>query len=312
MPVGLNNILNRSSIAARNTASSVNLIQKINESATKLTTGDKYLNLAEMDSDGIRRTVDVARSELITISNYKTTIIITEPKLQSQKKALEDIKAALLEFNSTIGSSGPLTKAEASDRALTKLENILNRRNDGEYIFGGKNPTEPPLIENIVTTSNKVDGQITSKYTNATEDMTQIDITDDASVRANRLHAGLGGIQEMIEMLHFYKDPATPQATIASETSAKYISVEGSIGRLQLSIGTDLQEINGTTKDTGASVVLSNAEVAANAKINSITSINLPEEASNFLAYSLSILTSLSIAQSRNNLLSQFAQTLNS
>ncbi len=311
MGVGLNSILNRSSVAARNTASSASLMQEINKSYTRLSTGNKYLNLADMDADGIRRTVDSARGELIKIANYETTITITEPKLQAQSKALSDIKAILGKFNPSIGSSSsPLTKAEVSDRALTELAQILNRRNDGEYLFGGKNPTESPLLNDIVTTSNKIDGQITSKYTNATEDMTQIDITDDASVRANRLHAGFSGIQEMIEMLHFYKDPATPQSTIASETFSKYTSVQQSIDRLKLSINTDIELINGTNETNKASLILSNAESVANSKINSITAVDVTQESSNFLALSLSAITNLNIAQSRNNLLSQFAQTL--
>lgn len=301
----LGGILNRSSIAARNTGNSARLLGQLRESGTKLSTNSKYLDLAGMDSVGVRRTVDYTRSKLIKIENYETTIAITEPKLQNHSQALTDIGQVLAIFDGAVNSN-TTTKQKAADDALTALSSILNRRENGEYIFGGKNSDESPLLYDIVSTSNKVDGQVTSNYTSATEDMSTIDITDNDSVRTNRLNAAFPEIQQMIEMLHSYKD----ETDSATTTATKFTSVTQSISRLQLQVNTDIESINGTVDKPGAAEVLSSAKAAANSKLSAILDINVNEEAPNFTALSLSLVTGLSITQARNNVLSQFAQTL--
>jgi len=302
----VSDILKRSSVAARNTGNTRQLTTKLNSTLTKVQTGEKYANIAEAEYDGVGKKLSSIRSTLITNTNYLTAIAITQPKLQTQTNAVTAIKVVLDEFNGSIDAPGPLTKTQAADRALTKLAEILQRRDGGEYIFGGENNNENPLTTDIVSNNNVVDNQLTSNYTNTTEDMSTVGITDEISVRANRLYAGLPGIQEMIGMLHGYKNETDSVAS----TSSKVNDINTSLSVLTVSLSIDIIAIKGSNTTPSATDILNDQRVAADIELSNINGVNVPEETSAASALLLSIVTNLSIAQTRNSLLSQFSQIL--
>lgn len=174
------------------------LTQDMRSSSREVVQNNKFESRAKLEDSGLDRLYDDLQGKLVRVEVYKTTIPIAKSRLDAKQIALDEIRAIVTNFRAA--SSDPSdtggTKVERANEALTKIADVLNRRENGKYIFGGRVDNELPIKGDITILDEH-------NFTEATSGEVIIDISDTRSVDANMVTAR--DIEPFIKVLNSYK-----------------------------------------------------------------------------------------------------------
>lgn len=193
----VNDILNK--IPSNILGADVSQLNKDMVSAAREVVKDnKFESRAKLEDSGLDRLYDELQGRLARAEVHKTTTPIAKSRLNSKQIALDDIRAVITDFRANTSDPSDIggTQEQRANKALTKIADILNRRENGRYIFGGKNDNEMPVKGDIT----KLDEH---NFTSATSSEILVDISDNCSVDVNMVTAR--DVAPFIKTLNLYK-----------------------------------------------------------------------------------------------------------
>ncbi len=244
----------------------------------------KFDSRADLQDAGLDRQYDQLQAKLARVEIYDITSSLAQSKITSKKLALQDIRAIITKFqadSSNIAEIAP-TKEELANEALKNIVSILNRKEDGKYIFGGKNNNQPPVQLDITTlTLDNIDD-----FTNVVPSENVTKISETYQVDLNMVNAT--NVQDLIKALITYKEvdgePGRIQTQTAIESGLK------NHAKLETSVEIALKEIDSAQKENVATKASARQEIVSDFTMNVLESTN------NMKSAMTSLLTSFSIA----------------
>lgn len=202
----VSDILNRTPASILNGSVGAN-VKKLTKDITASSSGvlddSKFSSRAELEKAGLDRQYDALQARLARGSVYDSTVTTAKSKLTVKKIALDDIRTIVTDFRGRASdtSANAPTRREMADKALTQIASVLNRKDSGKYIFGGKTGDVAPI-----------QGDITEKnFTNVDASVNLINISDTRSVDANMITSH--DLTPIIKLLNQYKhsEPGDPK-----------------------------------------------------------------------------------------------------
>jgi hypothetical protein len=291
MSVG--DILSRtpSAILNGNIGANVQKLEKdLAAASSGLLNNAKYSSRADLESSGLDGMYDSLQSTIARCAVYEITTTSAETKLTAKKIALEEIGIIMANVNGNASSddvSTGITRQEKADAALVKIANILNRRIDGEYIFGGKTSDKVPIEGNITKLNDK-------NFTKVDPVVELIDVSDNISVDANMVTAR--DLAPAIEFLNKYKGSSKD----SSDKDALQVSWDKftkTNGLLIVNVGDALQNVKAAKTDNVAAIE------SANKILESDFTMNIVDRAQQMSGATKSLLVNFYIESANSKLL---------
>ena len=228
----------------------------------EVTTEEKYSSRSELDNTGRSKIFDDAHATLLRAEANKTTLLVTKEKLRSEFNALSEINDAVVGFEKecieSVAAAG--TKAEKADRALTKIAEILGRKNlAGDYIFGGNNPRVNPLSYfdgnqrisvDLTKTSNIVSGKFINNFTDVGPNDTVVTVSENREVNESFLNAGMDAIVKTIGYLNSVKEGVVDDNTLAGIQAEQ----KDARGRLFMDIRLEMDKIDAASTENMSNI----------------------------------------------------------
>jgi hypothetical protein len=205
----VSDILNRTPASILNGSVGAN-VKKLTKDITALSSGvlddSKFSSRAELEKAGLDRQYDALQARLARGSVYDSTVTTAKSKLTVKKIALDDIRAIVTDFRGRASdtSANAPTRREVADKALTQIASVLNRKDSGKYIFGGKTGDVAPIQGDITKLTEK-------NFTNVDASVNLVNISDSRSVDANMITSH--DLTPIIKLLNQYKhtEPGDPK-----------------------------------------------------------------------------------------------------
>jgi hypothetical protein len=204
----VSDILNRTPASILNGSVGAN-VKKLTKDITASSSGvlddSKFSSRAELEKAGLDRQYDALQARLARGSVYDSTVTTAKSKLTVKKIALDDIRTIVTEFYSSSETSpNSPTRREVADKTLTQIASVLNRKDSGKYIFGGKTGDVAPIQGDITKLTEK-------NFTNVDASVNLINISDTRSVDANMITSH--DLTPIIKLLNQYKhsEPGDPK-----------------------------------------------------------------------------------------------------
>jgi hypothetical protein len=205
----VSDILNRTPASILNGSVGAN-VKKLTKDITALSSGvlddSKFSSRAELEKAGLDRQYDALQARLARGSVYDSTVTTAKSKLTVKKIALDDIRAIVTDFRGRASdtSANAPTRREVADKALTQIASVLNRKDSGKYIFGGKTGDVAPIQGDITKLTEK-------NFTNVDASVNLVNISDSRSVDANMITSH--DLTPIINLLNQYKhtEPGDPK-----------------------------------------------------------------------------------------------------
>jgi hypothetical protein len=168
-------------------------------------------------------------------------------RLDSERTYLEKITTIVTDFrkadssetNTSIGKS----RADFAVEALGQIQNVLNTYVNGEYIFGGASNKTAPVTVDLTTTSNIVNGNVTTNYcAGITPNKRNISVSDIHTVQTG-VDAGEGCIATLIAALSLART-ADPKSDADNAKIAQYFNTGLlQINQLHYNVGKQAEDI---------------------------------------------------------------------
>jgi len=209
--MSVSDILNRTPASILNGSVGAN-VKKLTKDITASSSGvlddSKFSSRAELEKAGLDRQYDALQARLARGSVYESTVTTAESKLTVKKIALDDIRTIVTDFRgraSDTSANAPTrreladnapTRRELADKALTQIASVLNRKDSGKYIFGGKTGDVAPIQGDITKLTEK-------NFTNVDASVNLINISDSRSIDANMITSH--DLTPIIKLLNQYK-----------------------------------------------------------------------------------------------------------
>lgn len=211
--MSVSDILNRTPSSILNGSVGAN-VKKLTKDITASSSGvlddSKFSSRAELEKAGLDRQYDALQARLARGAVYDTTVTTAKSKLTVKKIALEDIRSIIADdFRggaSNTAANAP-TRREMADKALIQIANVLNRKDSGKYIFGGKTGDVAPIQGDITKLDEK-------NFTNVDAGADFIDISDSRSIDANMITSH--DVTLIIKLLNQYKHSEPGDPTVQS------------------------------------------------------------------------------------------------
>lgn len=205
----VSDILNRTPASILNGSVGAN-VKKLTKDITASSSGvlddSKFSSRAELEKAGLDRQYDALQARLARGSVYDSTVTTAKSKLTVKKIALDDIRTIVTDFRGRASdtSANAPTRRELADKALTQIASVLNRKDSGKYIFGGKTGDVAPIQGDITKLTEK-------NFTNVDASVNLINISDSRSVDANMITSH--DLTPIIKLLNQYKhtEPGDPK-----------------------------------------------------------------------------------------------------
>jgi hypothetical protein len=196
----VSDILNRTPASILNGSVGAN-VKKLTKDITASSSGvlddSKFSSRAELEKAGLDRQYDALQARLARGSVYESTVTTAKSKLTVKKIALDDIRAIVTEFRSPSNTSANApSRREVADKTLTQIASVLNRKDSGKYIFGGKTGDVAPIQGDITKLTEK-------NFTNVDASINLINISDSRSIDANMITSH--DLTPIIKLLNQYK-----------------------------------------------------------------------------------------------------------
>ena len=199
--MSVSDILNRTPASILNGSVGAN-VKKLTKDITASSSGvlddSKFSSRAELEKAGLDRQYDALQARLARGAVYESTVTTAKSKLTVKKIALDDIRAIVTDFSGRASdtSANAPTRREIADKALTQIASVLNRKDSGKYIFGGKTGDVAPIQGDITKLTEK-------NFTNVDASVNLINISDSRSVDANMITSH--DLTPIIKLLNQYK-----------------------------------------------------------------------------------------------------------
>ena len=205
----VSDILNRTPASILNGSVGAN-VKKLTKDITASYSGvlddSKFSSRAELEKAGLDRQYDALQARLARGSVYESTVTTAKSKLTVKKIALDDIRTIVANFRGRTSETSPNapTRREVADKTLTQIASVLNRKDSGKYIFGGKTGDVAPIQGDITKLTEK-------NFTNVDASVNLINISDTRSVDANMITSH--DLTPIIKLLNQYKhtEPGDPK-----------------------------------------------------------------------------------------------------
>ena len=205
----VSDILNRTPASILNGSVGAN-VKKLTKDITASSSGvlddSKFSSRAELEKAGLDRQYDALQARLARGSVYESTVTTAKSKLTVKKIALDDIRAIVTDFRGRASdtSANAPTRREVADKTLTQIASVLNRKDSGKYIFGGKTGDVAPIQGDITKLTEK-------NFTNVDASVNLINISDSRSIDANMITSH--DLTPIIKLLNQYKhtEPGDPK-----------------------------------------------------------------------------------------------------
>jgi len=253
----------------------------------------KYSSRADLESSGLDGVYDSLQSTIARCAVYEITTTSANTKLTAKKIALEEIGVIMSNVNGDASSddaSTGITRTEKANAALVKIANILNRRIDGEYIFGGKTSDKAPIEGDITKLNDK-------NFTKVDPAVELIDVSDNISVDANMVTAR--DLAPAIEFLNKYKN--------GDEKAALQVSWDKfnkTNGLLILNVGEALEDVKIAETENDAAIK------DANIILQSDFTMNIVEKSQQISGITKSLLVNFYIQGASNKLLDKVMMSM--
>lgn len=288
MSVG--DILNRTPSSILNGGIGSN-IQKLTKDLRASTSGvlddSKFASRAELEKSGLDRQYDALQARLARGEIYKTTVSTAKSKLDAKQTALDDIRVIMTNFKGATSDPKKMldSREEQANKALIQIGAVLNRKDSGKYIFGGKTDNVPPVQGDITQLNDK-------NFANVDEGVMLVDISETKSVDVNMVTAL--DVAPFIKALNLYKngDASTnSDVEIATTEATKHHEY------LQVKVGEALESVKDASIENVANV--SNAKET----LDSDFTVNVLDRAEKMSGAIQSLLINFKIAAGTRNLL---------
>jgi hypothetical protein len=292
--MSVSDILSRtpSAISNGNIGANVQKLEKdLAAASSGLLNNAKYSSRADLESSGLDGMYDSLQSTIARCAVYEITTTSAETKLTAKKIALEEIGVIMTNVNGDASSddvSTGITRKEKADTALVKIANILNRRIDGEYIFGGKTSDKAPIEGDITKLNDK-------NFTKVDPVVELIDVSDNISVDANIVTAR--DLAPAIEFLNKYKQGSNQDSADKDALQVSWDKFTKTHGLLTVNVGDALQNVK-TAKTDNVAVIES-----ANKVLESDFTMNIVDIAQQMSGVTKSLLVNSYIQSASSKLL---------
>lgn len=175
------------------------LYKAVKENTLGVTREERFGSRAELQAAGLDGRYDELQAKLARGNIYDSNVVVAGLKLQSKQSALDDIRSVMTDFISSTSDASDAggTKQQKADLALKKLAEILNRRENGVYIFGGKTANQQPITGDIT----KLDH---TNFTDVTSNDLLVSVSDQISVDINQVTAR--DMAPLVKALNMYKN----------------------------------------------------------------------------------------------------------
>ncbi len=254
----------------------------------------KYSSRADLESSGLDGMYDSLQSTIARCNVYEITTTSAETKLTAKKIALEEIGVIMSNVNgdaSKDDASTGITRPEKANAALVKIANILNRRIDGEYIFGGKTSDKAPIEGDITKLNDK-------NFTKVDPAVELINVSDNISVDANMVTAR--DLAPAIEFLNKYKNDGSDKEAL----QALWDKFTKTNGLLTVNVGDALQNVEAAKTDNVAAIA------SANKVLESDFTMNIVEKSQQISGITKSLLVNFYIQGASNKLLDKVMMSM--
>ena len=254
----------------------------------------KYSSRADLESSGLDGMYDSLQSTIARCNVYEITTTSAETKLTAKKIALEEIGVIMSNVNGNASSddvSTGITRTEKANAALVKIANILNRRIDGEYIFGGKTSDKAPIEGDITKLNDK-------NFTKVDPAVELINVSDNISVDANMVTAR--DLAPAIEFLNKYKNDGSDKEAL----QALWDKFTKTNGLLTVNVGDALQNVEAAKTDNVAAIA------SANKVLESDFTMNIVEKSQQISGITKSLLVNFYIQGASNKLLDKVMMSM--
>ena len=227
-------------------------------------------------------TYNSIRRDLTMIGAYKVSAPIAESRLEKEFSALESIQEVIKDVRKETadnihGVQG--TNADIANKALTRIQKVLNTLHNGQYLFGGVNTTIKPCGD-IVANNNIINDVVTTNYTTAVPNQIHINVSNIHKVPIG-IDASNQAFVQTIAAMNKLKVLPQPNLEEVEQTLVKATSL---LNELMLRNG----EANDIIKE--ADKYNKSVELEANEKINSTFTIDPAEAASNLRDLQMALL----------------------
>ncbi|RUP42028.1 MAG: hypothetical protein EKK63_03025 [Acinetobacter sp.] len=303
------NILNSFANNTNNVSKKTN---ECNAALDNITNPEKYASRAELDKTGLGDIHDAAQAVGINTLANKTTLNITAEKLRMEYETWGDINKIVVDFhkNYVQNARGAGTNAEKADHALKEIQKVLRRQTaDGDYVFGGNNPTNDPLSvfdgekrvsKNLSEISNNLDGVFVNNFSEANKNETIVTISSKHDVRQSFLYAGMDPIIKTIGYLNMVKEGT---ASLDDMTVAQK-SQQDARGEIEILIDLEI-------KKTEAARTVNKNDLKNSYDTLKIFKADITETAGRAGDLMKSLLATISIQSTRNKLFDALIQGFN-
>lgn len=237
------------------------------------------------------------RRDLVMIGAYRVSAPIAESRLQKEFSALESIKKVITDVRKETADNLHRvqgTNADIADRALNRIQKILNTQDNGQYLFGGVNSTTEPC-GNLAAT-NIVQNVITTNYTSAAPNLMHINVSDIHKVSIGIDASNQAFAQTIAAMNRLKVLPVPPSQPNLAELEQTLVQAESLLDQLMTK--------NGKAKDIikDADGYNKSVELEANERINSTFTIGPAEAASNLKDAQMGLLVAFRVEKTTTRL----------
>lgn len=241
------NVLNRTTASAGFGSTIDKAKKSIVESGKKIEGETGFLNRAEAQEANVIRSIDARRAEFVENRQHISNNTLMTGSIARQEVIFVELKNAIEAFEvktlgrQSQGSNYPQTVAQIADEAFDNLTRILGAREDGRYVFGGRNSNQHPLAQENGSIldlkgafTNIAGGFATSNYTTTSASGATVEITNGKSVRTDVLSADMPLIRDYIAQIKQYK--ADNNDSLTAQYNNFRVARELSFGQTQIEI----------------------------------------------------------------------------
>ena len=247
--MSVSDILNRTPASILNGSVGANvkkLTKDITDSSSGVLDDSKFSSRADLQKAGLDRQYDALQARLARGSVYESTVTTAESKLTVKKIALDDIRAIVTEFYSPSKTSpNAPTRREVADKTLTQIASVLNRKDSGKYIFGGKTGDVAPIQGDITKLTEK-------NFTNVDASVNLINISDTRSVDSNMITSH--DLTPIIKLLNQYKHSEPGDQKVRSGLDIAMGEAIKSYELLGVTVGEALDEVEKAKTENVAAI----------------------------------------------------------
>jgi len=246
----VSDILNRTPASILNGSVGAN-VKKLTKDITASSSGvlddSKFSSRAELEKAGLDRQYDALQARLARGSVYESTVTTAKSKLTVKKIALDDIRAIVTDFRGRASdtSANAPTRREVADKTLTQIASVLNRKDSGKYIFGGKTGDVAPIQGDITKLTDK-------NFTNVDASVNLINISDSRSVDANMITSH--DLTPIIKLLNQFKHSEPGDQKVQSGLDIAMDEAIKSHELLYVSVGEALGEVEKAKTENVAAI----------------------------------------------------------